>query len=160
MKRIFALLLALMLVFSLVGCVPTEAPATESPTVESVNTEPSFEEIVVVDNEYVAVFITSKPYVSDGYGQMIDIRLENKSSTDVQFVIDYIAANGSMMNAPFQSIVFEGKVDNNTIVFLDSDLNDNNIVEITEIEFALDVYDTETYAECFVSDVYTVIFTD
>ena len=70
MKKIIAFMLSFVLMFSFCACGNTETNKNEP--VEA------FTDIVVIDNEQCSFVITSAPYEDAIWGQLIDVRLENK----------------------------------------------------------------------------------
>ena len=89
MKRIFSLLLALMLVIGMVGCGQVNAPTTPTtePTVSTTTpTEPATNEQVLWDAEGVVIKVIGTPYTAEDnhIGPVVDIYLENNTDVELE----------------------------------------------------------------------------
>jgi hypothetical protein len=151
MKRLFAILLALMLVIGMVGCgqdatTPTE---TTAPTIETTvpTTEPVSTDIPVVVTEQYAVYIVDVVY-EPTYGATISFRLENLSPYNVTFHFSNYAINGvwevealtSIFDTEDVSIGHKQVIDR---TFSATDLKQIGVDVIEVLEFNLDVYHTK-----------------
>ena len=147
MKRLFAILLALMLVIGMVGCgqdatTPTE---TTAPTVETTvpTTEPVSTDIPVVVTEQYAVYITGVVY-EPTYGATVSFRLENLSPYKLTFFISNYALNGtwemdtigSLFNTEDVGIGHKQVIDRTSTA---TDLVQAGIEVIETIEFTMDI---------------------
>lgn len=155
MKRTLALMLALMLLFSLTACSTSDGPTTTIGTanntgaadvldttssVDTTTAEISFQEVVVVDNEYCTIKITGID-PENMWGYTLKAYLENKSSDKTyMFSVTSASINGVTFDPFFAAEVAAGKKANESISFSDSTL-DEDIGAYTDIELNFRVYD-------------------
>lgn len=168
MKRILAIIMALVLVFSLAACGPslTEKPSSEGDNnlaevsndseenkpaesevkdPEPKSDEITFEELVVVDNDECTIKIT-KIDPDNMWGYTLKVYLENKSADKTyMFSVQSGAVNGVECDPFFATEVAPGKKSNNDISFTDATLKDNGIKEFTDIEMTFKVYDSNDW---------------
>ncbi len=158
MKKIIALLLTLVLVFSLSSCgvvnITNEDEKTNADGVEKNDTkgdgndkkEISFTEMTAVDNDECSIKITGiEPDALFGYS--LKVLLENKSSEKTyMFSVDDAYVNGVKCSTLFATEVAAGKKANEKITLMDDELKENGITEYTDIELSLRVYDSDDWA--------------
>ncbi len=155
MKKLWTLLLVMMMALSLVACgdetssqggdTNKENPAEDNKTDKKEENEISFEEIVVVDNDECVIKITEID--SDNmWGFTLKAQLENKSADKTyMFSVESAAINGVQCDPFFASEVAAGKKANEEISFSDSSLEDYEIGEYTDIELTFRVYDSDDW---------------
>lgn len=78
--------------------------------------------------------------------------LENKSEADVLVQCDNMSINGFMVEPLFSTQVNQGRMALSTIEILDSDLEENNITEVQDIELVFNIINPETYETIYDSD--------
>lgn len=160
------LLAALALCLLLTGCrtappevtpqVPeTSAPAaTQAPTTQP--TQLQFPETVLVDNEH-CTFTVRGIDPNGTFGYTLEVFLENKTELDLMFSLRGVSVNSFMCEPYFAATVSPGMKANEEISFLQQDLKNNGITEVTDITFTLAVYDsTDLLAEYLVDEEFTV----
>ncbi|MCD7809603.1 MAG: hypothetical protein LUH02_09685 [Erysipelotrichaceae bacterium] len=104
---------------------------------------------VLVDNDEVTVIVIGyDPDDTWGYG--VNLYLVNKTDTEVMFSVDDASINGYMIDPFYATTVSAGKCAFSTISWYDTDLEDNGIEDIEEIEFKLTAYDDENYEDYYV----------
>lgn len=127
---------------------PSESKGDTKPSENKNDTKPSgndqtpFAEVVVADTDECTIKITkAENNLIFGFG--LSVQLENKSSEkNYMFSLSRAAINGVQCTPLWASEVVAGKKSNDTIYFLDSDLEDNGIVTYTDIELTFRVYDS------------------
>ncbi len=154
MKRTFALLTALTIVWTIAGCQSSadsetgtaSSNSTSSNTTSQVTTPPTtatgekFEEIVLVDNDTATVKITGIEEDSI-WGYTLKVFLDNKTDKELMFTVEKVSVNGFMIDPFWAAAVDGGKKANESISFMDSDFQDNGIEAVEEIALTLRVYD-------------------
>ncbi len=171
MKRIFILLLALLVLSSFVACgaieppaSATEAPAegateglTEIPVETQAPAPVEFQEQLVVDNDACTIKIIG--IEPDNFlGYTVNLYLENKSpDTTYMFSLDESAINGVQKTALFAAEVSPGKKANESINFYDLD-EDVNIGAYSDIELSFRVYDSNDWLADSVAEVTTHLY--
>lgn len=162
MKKLTALLLALVLLLSLAACGEgtknnetkpvdnTDSPAVSQEeteqTAEPSGREITFTELTAVDNEECAITVTGiEP--DNIWGYTIKALLENKSAEKTyMFSVDSAAINGVQCDPFFAAEVAPGKKANKEISFSTDELEENGITEFTDIELTFRVYDSEDWS--------------
>lgn len=147
MKKLVTLLLSLALVLSLAACggeatpdASDDAPASSQneESTENDNTENQivFEEVVAIDNAECAVKITEID-PDNMWGYTLKAQLENKSTEKTyMFSVESASINGVQCDPMFASEVAAGKKANEEINFSTDTLEENGIVEYTDIGVA------------------------
>ena len=159
MRKELALVAALILLLTGCRAAPQEnqtsqtaAPAVTQPTA----TQPKFQEQVLVDNEQCT--FTVKNIDSTGtFGYTVEVFLENKTDLALMFSLRNVSVNGFMCEPYFAATVSPGMKANEQVNFLESDLTQNGITQVTDIAFTLAVYDsTDVLAEYLVEEEFTL----
>ena len=91
------------------------------------------------------------------WGTAILLYIENNSGKNVGISVDDMSINGFMMDPFFSTTVYDGKKAVDDITILSSDLEDNGIESIEEVELKFHIYDEETYDT--ITDTKPITFT-
>lgn len=75
------------------------------------------------------------------FGPSIVVYIENNSEKDITVQTEGVSINGFMVDAMFSSDVMIGKRAVDTITFMDTDLEENEITEITDVELSFHIFD-------------------
>lgn len=78
-------------------------------------------------------------------GPSIVVYLENTGDKNVTVQTKDVTVNGMMVEAVFSSEVVAGKRTVDTITFLESDIEENDITEIKDVELSFHVFDSEEW---------------
>ena len=174
MKKFIAILLSILMIFSLTACggdvVEDTAPDT---TIESTDNAPTsdpsedetvvdavvFNPITLVSNDRVIFKVTSEPYRDDFWdAYTIDVYVENPTNDTIYVALVETSVNDCMIDPYFTVEIAEGKKANECFSFMKEDLDRNNITEsIDKIAFKVAVYDSE-WAELWRSDEVSIDF--
>lgn len=117
--------------------------------------------ITVVDKKKVRVILQG--LIEDGPdspGINLRIFIENKSDMDVTVTLRDVSLNGYMISPLLDSQVPAGKVAYDTVVFLQTDIEKNEIASFEEMEAVFYVYETSSYYSVAETDPVLVRFTD
>lgn len=99
---------------------------------------------VIVDNDYVTVVVLG--YEEDSImGYSVNLFLINKTDKNIMFSTDNESVNGYMADPFYAVALASGKCTFSSISWFNSTLEENNIIEVEEIEFALRVYDNDNW---------------
>ena len=155
MKRLFALMIILIMVLS--SCTITETTSKDNNDPSSSNEskitadqstaedlpEISFTESVVVDNEQCTIKITK--FEEDIiWGTTLKVFLENKSADKkYMFAADALYVNGLEIEPLFATEVESGKKSNESLILTLSEEEEKELGTITEIEVKFRVYDSD-----------------
>lgn len=114
------------------------------------------EDVVLADNEDVTMILTG--YEEDEiWGYTANLFLINKTDKNVMFSVDDTSINGYMVTTFFASTVYAGKCEFTSISWSDSELEENGITDVEEIEMKIRVYDEENwYDEDIVNEIVTL----
>lgn len=170
MKKIVAILCSFALLYSFTACGGTATPSmsndvpdasqkeentgkvnvednksTPDETTDKTENKTVFEEIVVVDNTECMVKITGID-ADNMWGYSLKAQLENKSAEKTyMFSVESAAINGVQCEPMFATEVAAGKKANENISFSDSILEENGVIEYTDIELTFRVYDSNDW---------------
>ena len=175
MKRIWALLLAMLLIFSLVACSTSDdddddssrkskkdketsqsAEADEEEEEEEEETAKEekeeapqklnkFEEIIVVDNDDCTIKITDLKE-DDFYGLELKVYLENKTDKELNFDIERSSIDGVQSYVFLYEDVAAGKKSNVTAGVDIASLEEFGLKTATDIELCFEVTDANDYS--------------
>lgn len=164
MKRLAALLLAFMMLFSLAACGkdavgngtnPAENNSANSSQNDSTgngqsgsknDNKISFTGLVAVDNDECAIKITDID-PDNMWGYTLKVQLENKSAEkNYTYSVESASINGVQCDPFFAAKVAAGKKSNDEISFSDKELDDNGVGDYTDIELTFRVYDSDDWS--------------
>ena len=110
------------------------------------NGQISFQELTVVDNDECTIRITGID-ADNRWGYTLNVYVENKSSDKTyMFSVRDAAVNGVECYAFFATEVSPGKKANEEISIVDSNLDENGIIDFTDIELHFRVYDSNDWS--------------
>ncbi|MDD6202620.1 MAG: hypothetical protein PUB13_06730 [Lachnospiraceae bacterium] len=89
------------------------------------------------------------------WGTAILLYCENTSGKNVGISVDDMSINGFMMNPIFSTTVYDGKKAIDDITIFSSDLEENGITAIEEVELKFHIYDADSYSTITDSDAIT-----
>lgn len=169
MKRTLAVILTLILAMSLVACGSSSGGAFKEPSNVTTgnNTgdtqqseqaeypgEPEKREVTISETVLVdeaGVKITAKSLATDGlFGPEIKLLIENNSGKDLTFQCHNTSVNGYMVETMMSVDVVNGKKANDSLTFMESDLEACGIDAIADMEIAFHIFDMaewETYLD-------------
>lgn len=86
-------------------------------------------------------------YVDDNsfWGMAVLLYIENSSGKKVGINCDNMSVNGFMVTPLFSSTIYDGKKAFDDITLLSSELEENGITSVEDIEVNFHIYDAETY---------------
>lgn len=161
MKKVPTTIAAGLLALALAGCSgssgevvePTSVDgsavdATESSQQENAQNASSgvaatVEEQVLYDDNGIKVTLTG---LDDSWaGPELALLVENDSGKDLTFQARNVSVNGYMIQDMMSVDVADGKKANDTLTLMSSDLEAAGIEAITDVEFSLHVFDTDTW---------------
>jgi hypothetical protein len=90
------------------------------------------------------------------WGTAILLYIENNSGKNVGISVDDMSINGFMISPLFSTTVYDGKKSIDDITVLSSDLEENGIETIEEVELKFHIYDADSYST--ITDSEPIIF--
>ena len=79
------------------------------------------------------------------WGTAILLYCENNSGKNVGINVDEMSINGFMMEPLFSTTLYDGKMSIDDITVFSSDLEENGIESIEDVELKFHIYEAETY---------------
>lgn len=97
-------------------------------------------------------------YVSDDsfWGKAVVLYIENNSGRNISVTCEDMSINGFMMTPLFSCTVYDGKKAIDEITLLSSELEENGIKEVEEVELKFHFYDPDTFST--ISDTQPITF--
>jgi len=94
------------------------------------------------------------------WGADIYLYVENNSDKNATLQVRDVSINGFMVDPAFSCDVLAGKKAFDSITFFESDLEDNNIESISELEFYFTIFESDGWNNIFDSELIKVSFSD
>lgn len=79
------------------------------------------------------------------WGTAILLYCENNSGKNIGISVEEMSINGFMMNPLFSTTIYDGKMSIDDITILSTDLEENGIESIEDVELNFHIYDAESY---------------
>lgn len=89
------------------------------------------------------------------WGTAILLYCENKTGKNVGISVEEMSINGFMMNPLFSTTLYDGKMSIDDITIFSSDLENNGIESIEEVELKFHIYDADSFNTIADSDAIT-----
>ena len=117
--------------------------------------EPSETDTVIVDNEDLTFIVMNvDDELADYY--TLNCYISNKTDKNLMISWDEVSVNGFMVNPFWAMSVAAGKQAYTEIIFYRSDLHEQDIEVVQDIEFRLQAYDNDNWdADYLLDEVYT-----
>lgn len=130
----------------------TSEASSEATETESKQEDLSISEQKIWEQDGISVTVTG--ISTDGLmGPELNLLLENNSDKDITVQARYTAINGYMVSSTMSSDIAAGKKANDSLTFSQTDLEQNGINTIANIEFSLHIFDPESYDTLYDSDL-------
>ncbi|MBQ7876017.1 MAG: hypothetical protein IJ316_01885 [Clostridia bacterium] len=113
---------------------------------------------VAVDDENVKVIIKHIEPEKSIWGTEVLVYLENNTDRNLCIQTVDVSVNGFAIDPYFSTDVPAGKKAFDTITFSDTDLEDNDIDEITEMELKFEIIDWDDWDYNYESGIVSVVF--
>jgi len=113
---------------------------------------------VALDQNDIKIVIKKLDSEDSFWGADIYVYIENNSQSNATIQLRDVSINGFMTDPIFSCDVVAGKKAFDTISFLESDLADNDIQSIDELEFAFHIYNMDNWNAIYDSEVISVSF--
>lgn len=113
---------------------------------------------VALDKNGFKIVIKKLDSMDSFWGADIYVYIENNSSDDATIQIRDMSVNGFMIDPIFSVDVLAGKIAFDTITFMESDLSNNDIASIDNLEFRFHIFNSKSWDTLFDSNLITVTF--
>jgi predicted small lipoprotein YifL len=162
MKKIIAMLMAVLMVLSLTACgdnsdtdiqPPDDVGGNSSTGDDQKETQnaPAKQDVTITETVLVdeaGVKITAKSLDTNSlFGPEIKLLIENNSGKDLTFQTRHTSVNGYMIETMMSAEVVNGKKSNEGLTFLRSDLEACGIETIADMEFSFHIFTTEGWKD-------------
>ena len=114
--------------------------------------------VMLVDQDGVKITVKEVDSTTSFWGADIYIYVENNTDQDVTVQAANTSLNGFMVEPYFSCDVTAGKKAYDTITFMESDLEENDITKIDTMEISFHEFDTANYNTIFDTDLLSVSF--
>lgn len=113
---------------------------------------------VVLEDKGFKIVMKRVDSTKSFWGADVHVYIENNSDTDATIQARDVSINGFMVNPIFSSEVLAGKKSYDTITFLESELLENDIDRIDEMELSFHIFNTNGWDGIFDSPKISVTF--
>lgn len=113
---------------------------------------------LVVDQNDIKIYVLKKDDKNSFWGADIFVYIENNSSQDITAQVRDVSIDGFMIDPIFSADVSAGKKAYDTITFYESDLKDNDIIDIKEIELKFNVFNADSWDDIFETSTKKISF--
>ena len=155
MKKLLAVLLALVMVLSLAACggekdkktddgINIEIEKDEAVAPENDSDDTNFTETTLKDNDVATAKILSIDPNGD-WGFTLKLYLENKTDKELLFSIDDAAINGLLIDPFFATTLASGKKSTEEVTFSRDQMKEYGIEHAAKITFTLSAMDNEDF---------------
>lgn len=132
---------------------------TITTTVDSSYTQTYNDEgFVAFDEEDLKIVMSKLDNEDSFWGADIYLYIENNRDQDITIQSRDVSINGTMIDPIFSSEIVAGKKAYDTITFLDSDLEDNDITSIDSMDLKFHIFDSDSWDGILDSSVIEVVF--
>lgn len=123
-------------------------------TVQLPERAPTDGQVVISDNEALRFVIEWAE--ADASAYTLQVYMENKTDSNLMFAWDLVSVNGFMIDPFWTEAVAAGRKACSEVIFYQSDLEENKIAAVSDIEFTLRVSDYDNWeADCLLEETYT-----
>ena len=126
-----------------------EVVETEEPTIEP--TEEPEKELTLVDKKDIK--ITTKGLITEAFEEGLDLTVTNDSKKNVIVSIEDVSINGEMVSGSYYETIRKGKKSKESLRIYDEEY----LEEAKEIEFVVEVINSDTYDDIFEETVTVTI---
>ena len=113
---------------------------------------------VLVDNNGVKIVGKGLSTDDSFWGPGVILYIENNTEQNVTIQVRDVSVNGFMVDTSMSEDVVAGKKAISAVQFFSSDLEENSITDITDVELYFHIFDQESWDTVFDSDVISLAF--
>lgn len=134
------------------GSNETEA-MTKSDSTEPTTKNEEIKQLIYDDNDMKVYYMGIERAT---LGKSVKLYFENNGDDSETVQVRDFSANGFAVDTTMSANIAAGKKKNDNITILKSSLDDNNIKDITQIEFTLKFFNSDSFMDSFESDKITI----
>ena len=113
---------------------------------------------VLVDSNGIKIVGKGLSADDSFWGPGVILYIENNTDQDVTVQTRDVSVNGFMTEASMSEDIVAGKRAISAVQFYSSDLEENSIEDITDVELYFHIFDLESWEDIFDSDVISISF--
>lgn len=113
---------------------------------------------LILEQDGISITVREVDSKDSFWGADVYLCIENNSDKNITVQARSVSLNGYMVTPMFSSNVAAGKTGLDSITFLSSELEDNGIADIEEMEISFHIFDTDSWTTFLESDAITVTF--
>lgn len=154
MKKLLALTMAVLMLLALTACGEKSEDLEPAKGVSSnkLNKNVSIEETVLVDE--AGIKITAKSLDMDGFmGPELKLQIENNSGKNLTVQNRHTCVNGYMIDTIMSVDVADGKIANDSLVLMDTSLDQSKIETIAIMELSFHIFESENWEDYLNTDL-------
>lgn len=125
---------------------------------ESFVQEYNAEGFVAYEDESYKIVVQKLDSEDSFWGSDIYVYIENNGDKNITVQTRDVSINGFMLDPMFSCDIMAGKKAYDTISFFESDLEDNGITDITEMEVKFNIFNSDTWNDIYETDAITISF--
>ena len=110
------------------------------------------------EDENVKIVVQKLDSDDSFWGSDIYVYIENNSNENVTVQTRDVSINGFMLDPMFSCDIAAGKKAYDIISFFESDLEDNGITDITEMEVKFSIFNSDSWSNTYETDAITIAF--
>lgn len=113
---------------------------------------------IAFDDNGIKIIIKKLNSSDSFWGSDLHLYIENDTSQDITVQARDVSVNGFMVDPIFSCDILANKKAFDTITFMESDLTDNNITDITDLELKFHIFDSDSWDTIKDTDIINVSF--
>ena len=113
---------------------------------------------IAVESNGIRIIVKKLESEDSFWGADLYVYIENNSNQNVTVQTRNVSINGFMVDPIFSCDIVSGKVAFDSITFLESDLTENSISDITTIELQFHVFNTDSWDTILDSEIVNISF--
>lgn len=113
---------------------------------------------LAVDQNEIKIYVLKLKDKDSFWGADVTVYIENNTDQPITIQARDVSINGFMVDPSFSSDVMPGKKAYDSITFFESDLEDNDIKDITEIELKFLAFNKDSWKDIFETNVIKIEF--
>ena len=113
---------------------------------------------VLVDSNDVKIIAKGLSADDSFWGPGVILYIENNSGENITVQVRDVSVNGFMVDSTMSEDVVAGKKAMSAVQFFSTDLDENSITDITDVELYFHIFQQENWDTIFDSDIITISF--
>lgn len=129
-----------------------EVSENSSPETATSKTELSIEKQTIFEQDGIVITVTGISE-DDIFGPELNLLIDNASDKNITVQARKTAVNGYMVSSSMSCDILSGKKANDSLTFMNSDIENCGIDEITNLEFSFHIFESDSYDKLYDSEL-------